>query len=375
MATRSNIMLSKAVKEYLDLQRARLGEGEGHRGHATVEADNNVLRMFLRISGDRQAMGVTAEHVEKFFYGKGGLRREHTSMSRRTRTETAPPVAAATHNHYRSRLKTFVAWCVSKGYMTPGLEALAFDKRNGAVKPLKVQKHMRQRPTPQALLSLLDATDNARDRAYLAVAVNTALRSNEISKLRVGSVNLDARRLYVVISKTKDADEQPITEELDQELRVWLTTYATDLGRPLREDDYLFPRRRGGLISHYDEDRQPVRGPYVWVPNDYVGSTHLIVQKALRKIGLPTAKEGTHTIRRAVALAYFQEVAREMGDVAALRETAAFLHHSSTATTELYLGMTPEKNRRDERLSGKPFLSAMISKENVVQLRSVSEGE
>jgi integrase len=107
----------------------------------------------------------------------------------------------------------------------------------------------------------------------------------------------------------------------------------------------------------------------------HIKDTHGIVQGALKALGLPTFKEGTHTIRRAVAMAYFQEVAKDKGDVAALRETAAFLHHSSVATTELYLGMTPEKNRRDRRLRGQPFLSAMVAQDNVVQLRPTATGE
>lgn len=362
--------MSEAAEEYLALQRAKRA-GEDHS--STVDADNNVLRMFMRISGDRVMSNITPEHVESFFYGPGGLRDTHVILSKRAgKKQTHPPVSAATHNHYRSRLKTFFAWATSRGYMKR--DVMVFTQ------PLKVERQKRQRPNAITLLALLDQAANARDRAYLAVAVNTALRSSEIRSLKVRDVDLDAGFLAVTILKTKDADEQPITSELDAELRKWLTTYAEDLGRPLRDEDYLFPRRRGGLISHYETAENGevvmVRHPYVWVPDTPIRETHLIVKHALKQLGLPTYKEGTHTIRRAVAMAYFQNVAKDQGDVAALRETAAFLHHSSVATTEIYLGMTPEKNRRDNRLKGKPFLSAMVEPaDNVVPLRSASAGE
>lgn len=379
MAPKPKVLLSEAITEYMNLQRARRGPGEGHRGNATVEADQNVLRMFLRISGDKQVANVTPQHVEDFFYGKGGLRDTHKILSNRSKTQTAPPVSEATHNHYRSRVKAFVSWCINKGYMKPGMLADCFDKSHGRVRPMKVARVVRQRPAPATLMALLDAAANDRDRAYIATGINTALRSSEIRTLRVGNVDLDAGFLYVTIQKTKDSDDQPITLDLDRELRRWLVQYEADLGRPLQPEDYLFPRRRGGLISHYDIDdegnRVCVRHPYQWSPSTPVKGTHLIVQHALTALGLPTHKEGTHTIRRAVARAYFDQVAQEKGDVAALRETAALLHHTNISTTEVYLGTTPEKESRDRRLKGQPFLSAMVSQENVVPLKPRAAGE
>jgi hypothetical protein len=59
----------------------------------------------------------------------------------------------------------------------------------------------------------------------------------------------------------------------------------------------------------------------------------------------------------------------ELGYDAALRTVSALLHHSNMATTERYLGLSSEKKRRDQTLKGRPFLTAMVSNENVVPLR------
>ena len=358
--------LSEAVTEYLNIQQAKTGT-DGHRGSNTAAADNNVLRMFLRMSGDRVLTNLTAQHVESWFYGPGGIRDHHKVESKRAgKQQISPPVSEATHNHYRSRLKMFFKWCIQRGYMKADVMA--------QTEPLTVPKTKRQRPGAVTLLALLDAAENSRDRAYLAVAMNTAMRASDIRSLRLGDIDLEDGWIYAKIRKTKGQDDKPISEDMDRELRRWLTEYAESLGRPLRNDDYLFPRRRGGLISHYDTDedgnRIMVRHPYVWVTDQYIKDTHLIVQKAMAKLGMPTYKEGTHTVRRAVARAYFDWVASEKGDSAALRETAAFLNHSSTATTELYLGLDVDQERRNKRLKGKPFLTAMVDQQdNVVPLR------
>jgi integrase len=370
-------MLSNAANEYLELQ---LRELSADSSRATYNADSTVLGMFLRIVGDKQCGNLTAEHVWGFFYGKGGICDTHHTNSSRSKTQRMPPVSDQTHNSYRSRIRQFVAWGIAKGYFKNDLLHDAFDRRWGRVKPRDVPKVARQQPPPTTLLAMLEKTTNGRDRGYMAVALNTALRSGEIRVLKVGQVSLDAGFLVgVKIHKTKDVDDVPISEDLDRELRRWLIDYEADLGRPLDNDDYLFPTRTGGMFQRWDYDdegnRTSTRSAYQWVPERPVKGTQAIVQKTLKALGMPTYKEGTHTVRRAVALAYFREAAREKGDVAALRETMLFLHHSSVQTTERYLGITAEKNRRDERIKGKPFLTAMVDQTNVVPLRPVAQGE
>jgi len=43
-------------------------------------------------------------------------------------------------------------------------------------------------------------------------------------------------------------------------------------------------------------------------------------------------------------------------------------HHASSSTTDAYLGLTGERERRNKSLHGKPFLTAMVTTDNVVQL-------
>jgi integrase len=159
---------------------------------------------------------------------------------------------------------------------------------------------------------------------------------------------------------------------LDQELRRWLTTYARELNRPLREDDHLFPGRKGSRYAWRttaEGTKARERQPAVWEPDRPVVHTARIIKGAMARVGLPTKFEGTHTIRRAVARAFFDSMSAEVGYDSALRTVSALLHHQSSATTEHYLGLSSERKRRDERLRGRPFLTAMVATDNVIAIR------
>lgn len=366
MAATKNRRLSEVAEEYVKIRK-------GQRSPGQVYQDQKVLQAFKRHTGDRVLTNITPEHVEDWFYGDNGLRNEHKVTS--TRGAVMPGISEQTHNHYRIRLAMFFKWCYARGYVKRG-------DLMERVQPLKVPKKKRLRPNPETLLRMLDGTKSTRDRAYMATLINTALRGKEARLFKVEDIDLADGWASATITKTGEVDDIPITNELDRELRKWLVEYAESLGRPLQHDDYLFPGRYGGMISHYetseDGTRYPVRHELLHNPSIPIRSEQAsdIVKDGLRHVGLPTKGEGTHTIRRAVALAYFEYVSQDRGDVSALRETSALLHHANTSTTERYLGITPEKKRRDRRMRGQDFMVKMAQTgDNVVPLKAVGRGE
>ncbi len=357
---RNQPRLSDAVTEYLRLRRVRYA-------HATVVNEGYVLRRFAACYGDVQVRHMRPERVAAWFYGDArgaGLLGEHRTRDLVHRA----PITATTHNYYRSRLKSFFRFCTQRGWLR---EDLLMD-----VEPMRVFRRERQQPSPQILLSLLDAAANDRDRAYIALAINTALRSREVTHLKVGSVDLKSGWLTVTIFKSSQEDLLPITRELNAELREWLHQYALDLGRPLHRDDYLFPARRGSVYRWYvaaDGTKVKGRTPAAWLPDRPVKHTERIVQEAMRRVGLETKHEGTHTIRRAVARAFFDKMTSEGYDEA-LRTVSVLLHHRSSATTEHYLGLSSERKRRDALLHGQPFLTTLTTEADVMPLRASQAG-
>lgn len=342
---RTTPLISEALNEYMATRT--------HLAANTLINDRSQLQAFVRFLGTIQAGHLTPQHVEAYFVGADGITNRMNARS---------------FNKARQRVNGFVGFLASRGYNRKPLLA--------NIHPRKVFRRDRLRLSPTQMLALYDAADNPRDRCMLAVACNLALRAGELTSLRIRDINFQASTVHVVVSKSGIEDHMPLSSDLAPELRSWLTTYADQLRRPLRPDDYLFPTRHAPRLLRMNpaNTAEAVRRPGGWRPEAKITHPARIVQIALRKIGLEIeAGEGFHTLRRSAGRAFFDRLA-SLGHDEALRMTSAFLHHSSTQVTELYLGLQHERVKRDAALKNQPFLSTMIDDENVTPLRR-AEGE
>ncbi|MDP9397169.1 MAG: hypothetical protein M3P96_04805 [Actinomycetota bacterium] len=173
----------------------------------------------------------------------------------------------------------------------------------------------------------------------------------------MGHLNLAAGALSVEIPKTSDRDVMPVTADLDAEMRAWLTAYNRAVGR-LDSEMYLFPSRQGTRfewVTDPDGARRRTQRSGELRPYARIAHPALIVQQAGARLGLSMRGQGVHLLRRSTARAYL-EMRRAAGYDGALRETSALLHHSRSSTTESYLGLDPERERRvsipSERVDG-----------------------
>lgn len=348
---RNTPLIKDCASRYL-----RLREAEVSRD--TFLNDRAQIMRFVRALGHLQVGSLTAAHLEDFLMGPDAPRWT---------------MAPSSYNKLRSRLSGFLKFCQRNGWLS--VDPMAH------LKARKVPARERFRLSPSELLALPDFADHPRDRALLILAMNTALRASEIRRIRLRDVDLSEGSLHVVITKSALEDSMPITTELDEALRPWLRWYAQHAGA-LRPDAYLFPAKAPGCWRH---DPDLIRPGAVWTmgagrvyehgplkPQVALSKPAVIVQRALRAAGHEiSAGEGLHTIRRSLARAYFERESANGNDVA-LRATAALLHHKSTVMTEHYLGLDFEKVRRDRSLRGQPFLSAMVTNDNVIALRPSS---
>lgn len=310
----------------------------------TVQNDRSVLNRFATsVGADRQIGYVTASQAESYFRSI----RHHQPSS---------------FNKSRARVALFLAYCRRHAWVR-------HDLLIDVGKKTKVHVE-RFRLSPTALIDLIDIPTDPRDRAFLALAMNTALRASEITGLRVKDVDLEDGELYVYRSKSKRDDRLGITPMLVTELRAWLTVYAQGIKEPLDDDMWLFPARlspRG-----INADRQTVPGPL----QARVRLTHTerIVQRSLRLAGYDIRpQEGVHTIRRSVARAFF-DIQADQGYDGALRNTAALLGHKSVVTTEMYLGISGDRRKRDQILRAQDFLPYRYREsQKVVNLRAATE--
>lgn len=338
------MMLNDAIDEYLANRRR-------HVRPDTLSNETKTLRVFLAEVGNLQLKNLKASHVERFFYG-GDEDDENAPINR---------LEPGSFNNILQHVRSLLAWAERRGYVRRNLLE--------EVRARKVIIHERIRLSPSQLLALLDFADTPRDRAVLAVAMNTGLRAKDIADLRVGDVNLESGRLRTRISKSYLEDSKPISSDLDRELRRWLVYYEAaqkdTFRQTLQAPWYLLPvERRWTLLNN--RDGKTYAGSKFY-PERSICRIERVAKRALEGMGLDGPGEGLHTIRRSVALAYFESL-RSQGYDGALIATKDFLNHADTKITERYLGLSHERQVRDETIAGKPFLSGMVSGENVVRI-------
>lgn len=287
--------------------------------------------------GDPYVGAITADTVDSYFFGPTGLH--------------AGRISAVTHNNYRAYITGLFKYCVLMRFVDENvMDAVA--------------RRRPDQPTPHLILSAneilsaITGTENPRDRAMLAVAASTGLRSIDIRKLTVGEINLETGNISTEIRKSRKRDVKPIPIELDQELRRWLTAYAVLAKvqvRDLPNHWQLFPKMGYSPLT---------REWYVYPTVELIRVSH-IATNALSRLGLPTAGEGFHTFRRSAARAFFEAIQNtDIGRDRALLIVKGFLNHETTAMTELYLGLSHERDARDRILKGQSFLGALAAQED-----------
>lgn len=359
-STSARAKLPEAVEAYCNYRESKQAKP------TSVVSMRRVLRRFAKDVGSIQMQNLKPTHVWDWFYGPLGQMQVHRGEHYGVK-KMLPPIGPATHNQYMYTLKAFFEWARARGMIKVDLLE--------DVDALPVPKKVRLQPSPDVMLTFLDSAIMPRDRGYLAMAMNTALRASEILRMRVGDLDLERGTVHVTRSKGGAEDDLPVTADLDVEMRRWLTAYAEAIEGPLLPEHYLFPLVTPPKLRRYG---RTYNGQVVLqftereiVPDKPWGQrSEMVVQRALAAAGLPTKGEGTHTIRRAVARAYFDNLCRDSGYDNALRTTSALLGHTLASTTERYLGLSTERTRRDETMKGKPFLSGMTApKDNVIEMR------
>jgi integrase len=264
-------------------------------------------------------------------------------------------VSGSTFNNYRQYVGAFWQFCLG--------EAWTVKNPMRHIDPAPVVRRPRLQLSAQELLAALDGA-TPRDRIGLAVGMNTALRAGDIAALTVGSANLTNNVLHAYIAKTKTWDDIPITEELHRELRRWFAHYAdtmglTDWQRELPNGWTLVPAVQWTAVNVWEPGKG---GVAKYKTSGTYHHIYEIPQRALRRLGHPTRQEGFHTIRRSAARRALEYAASE-GDHAPIRVAQAMLGHKSQQTTEIYLGVTADRMRRDDLMRGRSFLTKVAQDE------------
>jgi integrase len=339
-----NISLNDAIDEYLSSRAA------GGLAKNTLKGDRSSLMQLLKSTGNINTKSLEPRHIDRVF-------EEHAHNKPSAR------------NMLLTRLRGFFRWCQQRSYITTD--------------PTRELRKMRTQADGRLFVPLdefdrlLDAAENPRDRMVLALGLYLFLRVSEIESLKLSDVDLDAGEVKVTVHKTGDYDVMPICQELDTELRAWLTWYAGSIDEPLSDEMFLVPSKQDFRVAP-----GPERGRFVLAESSVtrlkpyvpISRPWTVVQRALSELNYPTKREGGHTLRRSGARALFDSIRGTEGVDGALQQVKVMLHHKNVAMTEHYLGIAPERVQRDARLKGKPMFLRPKTAGNVIELRRTEGG-
>ena len=230
--------------------------------------------------------------------------------------------------------RTFTQWCQSRGLMAP-------DQNPASRRYLKQAPKMHDYLPRHMFTSLLDAATSPRDRIILAMGLYTLARTSEIQAVTIKDVDLSTGYVRMIVQKSYDSDLVPMSNELDRELRRWLTTYAEECG-PLQPDWLLIP---GSKTTGYQM--------VTWNPEATLAKPEDAVKRALQPLGWKfTGRTGMHLLRRSSARAMFDTLV-EAGYDGALRRVQTWLHHANMGQTEQYIGVSLDRDQRDRETIGR----------------------
>lgn len=327
------------------------------RAHNTLRNDRVSVAILIRAVGDIDPRNIRPGHSDAVAF------------------ELSDGKTAGTFNTRLAGINAFMLWCRRRGHVGRDHDPLA------ELCYRKNPKADRERLPQGKFFELLDASTHARDRIICAMGLWLFLRASEMRLLKIRDLDLENGELHVYIQKTSEYDIMPISSYLAGELRRWLTFYTQNIGGshcghegcgPLCGDWYLIPSR-----SSWGERRDHHTGHFLVNPNDHLlpevafgRNAQLSVQRNLQRVGFRTHMEGTHTLRRSGARAYFDSLV-DSGFDGALKRVSSMLHHASVTMTERYLGIREDRHTRNRDIkAGVMFPGIETTSNTVVPIRS-----
>lgn len=318
--------LSESIEDYMAHRAAR------RKGNspARLKSIRITLRRFLTVTGNIITENIHEGHVDTYF-----------RVAAKTRPRSLTLDA--------SDLRGFFAWAIRTRRAG----------RNG--NPMADHDVPAAPPRPwrgfhiSKLPALLDSATHPRDRILLALACYVLGRSIEFTTLQVADVDVDAGYIAYTITKTGKADLVPISQELDGELRQWLTWYGEHMHQKPDPGWFLVPAKTPPAPNGY-KSVDPLTAKLR--PTRQMQEPHDVAQRALIAIGYPirdslgkSAGEGMHTLRRSIARALHDQL-REEGDPNPVETVRAVLNHSTERETRRYIGLETSREHRDARIKG-----------------------
>lgn len=310
----------------------------------TVRHDRNTSERFARWwdKSRRVPSALTIEAVEDFLYGPEAL---------------ADQMQPSSFNVKLQELRRFLTWAARRQHVpTNVLDGL---------QPLPTSQKEYVRLSLVKIVDMIESCSDEWERWCLVLASQTLARDGELRRIRFKDFDFDTGLLAYYRPKTDDPDHLQITPVLDQGYRRWVT-WLQDKQSGFDKAWYAIPRRI----------RRPIPGGHSWTYHptvDRVGGLAVVVQKhAAKMLGCDQGDlsgQGVHLMRRSMARALYDQLVEQRVDDP-IRVVMCALGHKSPDTTERYLGLKADRERRNDLLASGKLL--WTPQENVYRLGAES---
>jgi integrase len=201
------------AERYIELMKAALAR-EDH----TTETALGLYRAFLTEKGNKQgSIDVTEWAIEQFFPESIVLRllsrkrceKLYDDLRTRPSDRTKQPLAADTHRNVLAQVKSFLSWCVDKGWLiaNPCIDVKGIGKRRPRGKSLGKEGNELRVKQARAWYGMAIYRAHKGDDGAIAalVALLLGMRASEITTRRVADLDTDAAPgdlLWIPSSKT-----------------------------------------------------------------------------------------------------------------------------------------------------------------------------
>ncbi len=200
---------------------------------STIKGYKDVIALFLRFTKIQAIEEITTEKLRLFLYN-GRIQKKWT---------------ADTFLGYYKRLRSFLKWCVQRGFLKEN-PILLIDKP-------KLERKLPKRITKQEAQRVLEYAFNRhytyryeryRNTAALALMIYAGLRSGEVLNLKINEVDLKNKIISVNMGKGGKDRVVPICFPLEK----ILTNYLEDRERLGRQSVHFFTSIHGDISFTYN---------------------------------------------------------------------------------------------------------------------------
>ena len=295
-----------------------------HLSPRTIEFNRPKARLFatwLAEHGVETLDGVTASHTRRF------LDEIQTTPSART----GKLLASQTVHGFFEVVRSFLYWCVREG--------LVEDRFTHRLTPPRVEQTVIQTFAPSEIALLFEAangdrtpTIQARDKALLAVLLDTGIRASELCRLTLDHVYFTPSDAWLLVTGKGNKQREV---SLGREARVLLHRYIAQHRKVPDSEQHVFLSRMGEPLAVYKLD------DILYRLRDRAG------RERFRGI-----RVSAHTFRHTFAVRFLEAG----GDVYTL---SRLLGHNHIVTTQIYLR---DFQQRAARRSGISVLDGMRDK-------------